>query len=147
MAEYEPYIKGVGSYTPQQRPIVQGNTCDERPAVDELPDPSNPLAIDASGLDGLDSILRCVAVSANTLRDMGYPEATAWQLMLAAKHVKRCMLGVDKADREGMIIKSSKPEYGTRGFKQEQGKRTWSRKLVKTRCCKTVLRNGQPMEV
>lgn len=129
-------------------PCVHGNTCDDRTAVDELPDPSNPLAIDGSGFDGLDRILRCVAVSAHTLRDMGYPEATAWQLVLAAKHVKRCMLGVDKANRDGsMIIQSSKPEYGTRGFNSEKGKRRWSHHLLKLRCRTTVTRNGQPMEV
>ena len=114
------------------RPVVQGNAADDQTAIDQLPNPRNPLDVDGSGLDGLDRILRCVAVSAHTLRNAGYPEATAFELVLAAKHVRRCMTGVDEA----ILKKNVRPQTS-----QGKPKITWSRELRDSRCCSRVVKN------
>ncbi len=137
MNDTEATSRRNAAYGTQQRPIVQGNTCEDHTALDELPNPSNPLELDGSGFDGLDRILRCVAISAHTLRDMGYPEKSAWELVLAAKHVKRCMVGVDKVNK-GLLV----PAKG-----ETSGKVMWSNPLRNVRCCTTVTGTGQKMEV
>lgn len=95
-------------------------------ALDSPPDPGNPLAIDGAGLNGLEQVFRFVAVSAGTLRDAGFPEKAAWELVLAAKHIRKCMQGVDHA-----IATQTVKQGGTPG----EGKIKWSKPLRDVRTC------------
>ena len=122
-----------GAITPL--PNQLGNTSDAQAAIDLLPDPKNPLEIDAAGCDGLDRIFRCVAVSANTVRDAGYPQTAAWHLVLAARHVKRAMDGIEKANAEGDVME------------HQESRRRWGTSTMEIRCFDKTRKGGSVAKV
>lgn len=128
--------KKYGIATP--RPNQVGNTCIYQTDLDTLPDPKNPLEIGPDGRDGLDRIFRCVAVSANTIRDAGYPQETAWHLVLAARHVKSAMDGIERANATGDITGRSN---------QAPSKKRWDASTENIRCFDKARRGGSVAKV
>lgn len=136
MGDIEDQSRFAPTYGVAGTTLVSGNAADATTPVDRLPNPLNPFAVDDGGMDGLDRMLTCVAASAATLRDAGYPEKTAFELVMAAKHIKSCMNEVDKIRLSGEVIQA--PNSTT--------KMHWSHEFRESRCCKMVKKGRHHVE-